>query len=67
MTDGARTYWKKRANEMVMLNSNTERLRPEELEAVDPRQALQRDDDALQQQYARPSWRVDAMPPIVSI
>jgi hypothetical protein len=35
---------------MVMLRSKTERLRPVVLAEVDPRQVLQRDEDALQQQ-----------------
>ncbi len=51
---------------MVMLRSKTDRLRPVEAGEVEPRQALQSDDEALQQQYVRPSWIVDTIPPIFS-
>lgn len=49
---------------MVILSSNTDRLRPVELPEVEPRHALHKEEDTLQQQYARPSWRVDAIAPI---
>lgn len=55
MTEGAKTYWKKRASVIVILRSKTERFRPVEEADVEPRQVLQREEEALQQQYAKPS------------
>mmetsp|Transcript_24050 Transcript_24050/g.29609 ORF Transcript_24050/g.29609 Transcript_24050/m.29609 type:complete len:81 (+) Transcript_24050:29-271(+) len=65
--DGASEYWNNRANVMVSVKRRTERLRPEELVEVEPKQVLQRLDVVLQQQYARPNWIVDAMPPMIEL
>lgn len=50
---------------MVKVRSKTDRFRPDVPWCVLPKQALQREDVVLQQQYAMPSWRVDAIAPIV--
>lgn len=50
MIDGARAYWKRRANVMVKARRRTERLRPVAEGPVFPRQALQREEDVLQKQ-----------------
>ncbi len=50
---------------MVNDRRRTDRLRPVVPSDVEPRQALQRDEVVLQQQYAMPNWSVDVRAPMV--